>query len=133
MIEVNPFFNLPCQYNPAVKCIVINQCTNLDELTCLQGQILRLNKELYELKRRRVARHDKMSLKWRDSAFYTKKRFRILTEWLKKHDIKYPSMVEAEKELHSHEEIHGSTQVITITTPNANPDATFAEPSNPPS
>ena len=52
----------------------------LKEQLLLQREVVRLRKEVYQLKRRGMLKHSAASLKWRNQAFYYKKANRALRE-----------------------------------------------------
>jgi hypothetical protein len=95
----NPNFKAACKFNPSVKCFVESSCIYINELECLQTQILSLQQDNKSLKHKRFLIHDRTSLKWRDQAFYFKKRYKILVRYLTKKDIEIPNLTKLEKEL----------------------------------
>jgi hypothetical protein len=94
----NQYFNNPCQFNANVKCFVEKECIYINELECLQTQVLTYQQEIKNLTQKRFIIHDRTSLKWRDSSFYYKKRYKLLTKWLIKKGIEIPDLLKLEKE-----------------------------------
>lgn len=99
MMANNPNYNCPCKYEPKVKCFKEKECFYVTVLECLQTEILSLKAEIKELTRKRILIHDRISLKWRDSAFYNKKRYKTLLKWCEKRGIKPKNLAKIEKEM----------------------------------
>lgn len=60
-----------CQYDPTFQCIIDGNCPYPELLSCLKISYS-------ELKHRQMLRHNKASLKWRNSSFYYKAKCKAL-------------------------------------------------------
>jgi hypothetical protein len=83
-----------CRYEPGMVCFHIGDCVFPSLTSCLQQNLYLAQKEISLLKEKKNQRHTKVSLKWRDSAFYHKKKLVALENWLKSKEIKIPSISE---------------------------------------
>lgn len=86
--------NSSCSYDSAMTCFSVEDCKFLSQLECLKAGLYLAQKELVILKQKRNLRHTKTSLKWRDSAFYYKKRAKTLTGWIKAKGLALPTIQE---------------------------------------
>jgi len=75
-------------------CFHVGECSYPSLTACLQQNLYLAHKEISLLKERRNLKHTKVSLKWRDTAFYYKKRVKGIEMWAKEKGIKLPTVVE---------------------------------------
>jgi len=87
-----PSENRSCRYQAGFVCFYTGECKYPDVITCLQQNLFLAQKEISLLKERRNLKHSKVSLKWRDTAFYYKKKNKLLEDWIKGKGLKVPTV-----------------------------------------
>lgn len=93
--------NRSCRYEAGMVCFHTGDCPYSSLALCLQQNLYLAHKEIALLKERRNLKHNKVSIKWRDTSFYYKKKSRALEEWVKRQGLSLPTL----EELFSKEEV----------------------------
>ncbi len=93
--------NLPskkaCIRNPKAICFLLDKdkCEFLDETACLRQALYLAQNEVAIFKQKRNLKHSKISIKWRDSSNYYKKRCIALQEFIKVNGLQIPTVAES--------------------------------------
>lgn len=87
-----------CKYEPSMVCFSGNECKFENQVECLKQALFLCQRELAGLKEKANQKHSRMSLKWRDSAFYFKKRSKALETYIKASGLEVPLTYEKEGE-----------------------------------
>ncbi len=88
---INPNIGKPCSYDQLVQCFNPLPCDSSSLLDCLKANLYYALRENEHLKSVKLAQHTKISLKWREQAFYYKKRLRLTLQWMEKHQFPIPT------------------------------------------
>lgn len=86
--------NRSCRYEAGMVCFYNATCDFPSLVSCLQQNLYLAQKEISLLKEKRNLKHDKVSLKWRNNAFYFKKKNRYLEDWIKGKGMEVPTTEE---------------------------------------
>ena len=87
----------PCRFDGAFNCFKWEDCLFTDLQTCLKQGIVVACREVELLKHRQMQKHTTASLKWRNQAFYFKRRAKQLELCLQMHQLEVPSTEELER------------------------------------
>lgn len=86
-----------CKHEPSMVCFSVDGCEFESMGECLKQALFLSQRELAGLKEKVNLKHSRMSLKWRDSCFYYKKRARQLEKFILEKGLTVPLTVK-EKE-----------------------------------
>lgn len=80
-----------CNHDKSFICFRWGDCPYKDLITCLKVNLQALIREHEHMKARAMAKHSDASLRWRNTAFYYKKRARALEVFLLLKHIEVPN------------------------------------------
>lgn len=83
--------NRSCKYDYGMVCFYTKVCTFPTLAICLQQNLYLAHKEISLLKESQSIKHSQMSLKWRNTAFYYKKRCRALEALIQDRGLELPN------------------------------------------
>ena len=86
--------NRSCKYDGEMACFHIGECDFPSLPACLKHNLLLSHRENALLRERKNLKHDKISLKWRETSFYYKRKCKELEEWIRKKGLEVPKIGE---------------------------------------
>lgn len=80
-----------CKYCPSMVCFSVTTCQFPSSEECLRQALFLAQRELAGMKEKANQKHTRMSIKWRDSSFYFKKKAKRLEKFIKANGLKVPT------------------------------------------
>ncbi len=77
-----------CKYDENVTCFTVGECAFPTVKECLRQALYLAQREVAELKAKTATKHNALSLKWRTSSFYYKRKSQELEDILKEVGVK---------------------------------------------